>query len=261
MKKHIIDNFFNYNFNTEKFDVIITDPPYKNAIKNTLNEENFNVDDFFNKINLITEKEAGLIVFSNFAMSYDLRYYALKHGWKFHTYQIWNKLPIRNWIAWSFPLRHCEFILYFKKGNFKFNFKTGKIKPPVKRSSFGGSLKNTSKNTNKVSYEMYSEIIEFKNIRRTKIHPTEKPRDFSIMFKKIVGSKKVIDMFAGSGNLVAAFDNFLTIDIKNYNRVECKICEGTGQDITKNNFDCIFCEGTGFELDFDNDNKIESVDK
>jgi len=210
---YLQSNFFEHAFNT-LFNIIITDPPYKHCIHNKLGEEKFHPGEFMEKCYHITETNAGLIVFTNFAMSLDLRLNT--HGWKYHTYQIWDKRPTRTWISWTYPLRSCEFILYFTKGSFKFNFKDGTVKPAYKRNSFGGKLKETTPNKNKVSYGMFHEIVEIKN-PRNKRHPTEKPREFSDMFKQICGDVKVLDPFCGTGNLIASFTNHLGLDVKNWN--------------------------------------------
>jgi DNA modification methylase len=148
----------------------------------------------------------------------DLREASKKTPWKFFTYQIWDKRPTRTWISWSMPLRHCELLFYFKKGKFKFNFRTGNIKPAVRRTNFGGGLKaTTAPNTASVSQEMYSEIVTFKVNHAAKKHPTEKPIEFSDMFSKIVGeNKRVIDPFCGTGNLLHSFRNSVGVDIKSW---------------------------------------------
>jgi hypothetical protein len=107
-------------------------------VKGKLNESMFDVAEFLEKADKLTKPNAFLICFSNFAMILDLRSICQNTNWKFRTYQIWDKSArVRNWIAWSMPLRTCEFILFFTKGEFKFNFKTGEVKPPVHRNSFG----------------------------------------------------------------------------------------------------------------------------
>lgn len=215
--KFIKGDYFKIKFK-KKFVGIITDPPYKNAIKGKLNEQNFDILKFMKKSYDEIIDDGFLIIFSNFHMSIDLIINARLSGWKFCCEQIWDKRPTRTWISWSRPLRHCEYILYFSKGKFNFNFKTGKVKPKVNRSSFGGSLKETKKNTNKVSYEMYHQIIDFTN-PRNKIHPTEKPIKFCNMFKHIVGggdSNTILDPFCGTGNLIIHFKNSIGIDLKKW---------------------------------------------
>lgn len=95
-------NYFNYQFN-QKFDGIITDIPYKGAITNKLNEEKFNFFQFMNKIFNETKENSFFIIFSNFLCANDLINIGKEIGWKFHTYQIWNKMPFRTWISWNYP--------------------------------------------------------------------------------------------------------------------------------------------------------------
>jgi DNA modification methylase len=211
-------NFFETSI-SQKFAGICTDPPYKGCIDGKLEEQTFDVAAFMKKCNEITQPDAFLIVFTNFAMSYDLREFAKQNGWKFAGYQIWDKSPCRTWIAWSLPLRTCEFILYFTKGTFKFCFKNGEIHEKVNRKHFGGSLKETSENQNKVSYGMFEEIIRISGNIKNRIHPTEKPAEFSKMFYQITQSTEqsfVCDPFCGSGNLLSSFKNSIGYDIKNW---------------------------------------------
>jgi hypothetical protein len=214
--KFVKCDFFNIEI-MEKFTGIITDIPYKNCFDNKLNSSEFNTEKFLEKCYSITEKDGFLITFVNMRNLIDICSICEKFGWKFHIYQIWNKEPLRTWISWSYPLRTCEFIIYLKKGNFKFSFKNGEIHEKVNRKSFGNKdMIDVKTNENKNSIGMYSEIVTFKN-SKNKIHPTEKPIEFSNMFQKIAGDIKVLDPFCGSGNLVKSFSNSTGFDIINYN--------------------------------------------
>jgi len=142
------------------FDGVITDIPYKGCISNVFNEREFSFSTFLEKTDRETKKDAFLISFCNMLCFHDILNNIKETNWIYHTYQIWNKEPIRTWISWSHPLRTCEFIIYLKKGDFKYCFKNGIEKEGYKRSNFGGTLKNTSKNNNERSYGMFSEIIQ-----------------------------------------------------------------------------------------------------
>jgi len=215
--KFIQNNFFTLKF-PDLFDGVVTDPPYKRTIPNALGEAAFDNLDFLKKADSITKDDAFLITFCNFLNATDLKALAAQTNWKFCTHQIWDKRPTRTWIAWTRPLRHTEYILYFIKGSYKLDFRTGVTKPPVKRSSFGGKLKSVKNpNTAKNSQEMYSEILTYRLDHKNKKHPTEKPKEFSKMFSKIIGENKaVIDPFCGSGNLLAHFPNSVGIDQVKY---------------------------------------------
>lgn len=209
-------DFFSYPFQ-QQFAGIITDVPYKGCLTNKLQEQDFDVAWFLKKCDQITPKDSFLITFSNMAMILDMRMYAKDTNWEFQTYQIWDKSPCRTWIAWSRPLRTCEFILYFTKGNYKLSFKTGKQKPKVNRSSFGGKLKQTTENDRDCSWEMYSEIITYPSPKK-KIHPTQKPTEFSEMFYTVVNkpTETILDPFCGSGSLLKHISNSLGMDLVNY---------------------------------------------
>jgi DNA modification methylase len=220
---YIKGNFYEQTF-SDIFDGVITDPPYKGVtatncpVKDRLQETSFCAEAFMKRCDEMTTDNSFLITFCNIQNGMDLREASKKTSWDFFTYQIWDKRPTRSWISWSMPLRHCELIFYFRKGNFKFNFRTGVLKPAVRRSNFGGRLKaNASKNTSQVSQEMYSEIVTYRVDHANKKHPTEKPIGFSSMFAKIVGSdKRVIDPFCGTGNLLHSFEDSVGVDVRRW---------------------------------------------
>lgn len=167
------------------------------------------------KFDAITKTDAGIILFCNSLFKKDL-FQALPKGWKFHCEIIWDKgQNFKTWISWTKPLRHIEFILFFKKGNFKFDFWDGSIKKPYKRPQFGGSLKKTERKKLEFSKGVFDEywLIPLEKIR---IHPTQKPQELSYRLEKIVNANirgfKVLDCFAGTGNLLKAFDNAMGID-------------------------------------------------
>ena len=212
--KKIITDYFDMKYNVS-YNGIITDIPYKGCIRGKLGEEDFDIIEFLYKADNDTLTDSFLITFCNMRCLIDIVNACNLSNWTYHTYQIWDKSPTRNWISWTMPLRTTEYIVYLKKGKYKYCFKDGTEKPAYKRKSFGGKLKSTTKNTNKKSYGMYSEIVTFKNPRK-KIHPTEKPKEFSTMFKQIVGNVLVLDPFCGTGNLICEFDNSLGVDVVNY---------------------------------------------
>lgn len=144
----------------------------------------------------------------------------------FRCEQIWDKRPTRTWIAYSKPLRHCEYIVYF--GNGTLDFRTGDIKDKYNRKSFGGSLKNTDKNTKEFSEGQYEQIINFqvpmsnsKSNSNIKLHPTRKSPEFSEYFKTVLKNPdKVLDPCCGSGALICSFSNAIGIDLREWTPVE-----------------------------------------
>ena len=210
-------DFFTYKFD-RTFKVITTDPPYKGCLTNQLQEQNFDSDWFMQRCDEITEDVAVLVSFTNFMMIQDLRDSAKKTNWEFKTYMVWDKAPTRTWYSWSRPLRTCEFILYFTKGGFPLDFRTGEIKPGVKRSSFGGQLKTQSGlNIREVSYGMYGEVVRFRSPRK-RVHPTQKPEEFSTMFKQILKTEEILDPFCGSGALLKDFPQGVGMDIVDWTK-------------------------------------------
>lgn len=213
--KFIKTDYFNWDSDM-LFDAIITDPPYKDAFKNQLNEENLNYNMMFSKFSINLKDVAAVVMFSNFMQIPKIIPKAEEYGFKLHCYQVWDKSPTRNWIAWSYPLRTTEFILYFSKGKYKYSFKDGTEKPRYKRSSFGTEFIQQKESKNEVSYGMYEDILRIPNRHKKKIHPTQKPIEFSSIFKQILGDIDVLDPFCGSGNLIKTFTNGIGIDIINW---------------------------------------------
>ena len=114
-KKFIYSDYFKIKFN-KQFDGIITDIPYKGSIPNKLGEDRFSFESFLKKTEKETKENAFLITFTNFLCAADLIAVSKKTKWKYHTHQIWDKQPTRTWVSWGHPLRHTEYIIYFKKG-------------------------------------------------------------------------------------------------------------------------------------------------
>jgi DNA modification methylase len=251
------DNYFTYEFPPGTFDGIVTDPPYPGAIKNVLGEEFFDFDAFMKKTDNETKQTAFLITFSNFLSAVDFINASRATNWVFYTIQIWDKRKT-NFISSSMPLRSTEYILYFRKGpgkskanRFKFTFATGVKGDPYNRKTFGAGLAKEAAKKMKYSTGMYAEmfstqdflerdphfsqnpdidlepldigqtIIDDKSPPRdpNKIHPTQKPNEFSYYFAHVVGGaeeKSVLDPFCGSGNLLKAFPNAFGVDITDW---------------------------------------------
>lgn len=198
------------------FEGIVTDIPYKGCISDVFYEKRFNFHTFLQKADHDTLPNSFLITFCNLLCLHDLLNACVDTSWHYHCYAIWNKEPLRTWISWSLPLRSCEFILFLKKGNFQYCFKNGQIHLPYKRSSFGGELKDSTPNTNEIAEGCYSEIFTFKS-PRNKIHPTQKPAEFSKVFSRITHNPTfILDPFCGSGSLLSAFPDATGIDIEKY---------------------------------------------
>ena len=167
------------------------------------------------KFNKITKENAGIILFCNSLFKKDL-FQNMPKSWKFHCEVIWDKgQNFKTWISWTKPLRHTEYILFFKKGKFKFDFWDGSIKEPYKRPQFGGSLKKTDKKTLEYSKGVFDEYWHIP-LERIRVHPTQKPQEISLRLEKIVNANarglKVLDCFAGTGNLLVAFEDAIAID-------------------------------------------------
>ena len=203
----INQDFFTNTLESNSFDLIITDPPYK-SFGNKLDGDLLNVTTMTKEFLRILKPDGQMIICCNFKLLTDLIYEFKNVNIPLQHLIVWDKRPTQAWISWGYPLRHVEYILFAGWG--KLNFRTGKIKDPVKRSSFGGKLKTTYPNKNEVSYEMFNEIWAIKSVpSKKRIHPTQKPEQISERCKLIcrdMNLKKIIDPFAGSGSLLSAFN-------------------------------------------------------
>jgi len=149
-----------------------------------------------------------MIIFCNFKLLADIIVSLRKLSVPLQHLIVWDKRKARSWIAWKYPLRHSEYILFAGYGSL--DFRTGKQKKGVRRTSFGGELKKADPNPNEVSFEMFQEIWNIQVVPSAKrIHPTQKPVELSERLAVITRNmdlQVVLDPFAGSGALLEGFD-------------------------------------------------------
>lgn len=203
------------------FDGVVSDPPYNRStatncpIEGRLGEVEFSNAAMLQLADRATKPDAFLVVFANFANGAELLVESQATAWTWVATQVWDKRPTRSWVSWSRPLKCVEYVLFFLKGKRKLSFKDGTIKPAVKRSSFGGKMKaQGGANKAKVSYGMYEEIQAIRP-PRGRVHPTQKPVEWSNRLARVVGaSSRVLDPFCGSGALLAAFPDSVGVDLE-----------------------------------------------
>jgi hypothetical protein len=233
-------NYFDQEF-PSKFDGIVTDIPYKDCIKKEFCEDQFDPVEFMQKAAKITSKDAFLVSTVNMENLFDLVKAAEGAGWVFKTYQIWDKTPTGNFIAWTLPRRTSELIVYFKKkkGDFNFDFRDGTIKPGIIRSSARGELVDWKKREGGTTQGLYNDIVNIPiQPKKQRIHKTQKPPELANMVRSIVSTKKpsgqvmakneydkdlklqiiddkkVLDPFGGSCNMVKGYKNSVCMDIE-----------------------------------------------
>lgn len=188
-----------------------------------ISDESFNIELFCKEIVRLLDKKGIFVSFCSIHLLKDYFNY-FENELSFRCEQIWDKRPIRTWISYTRPLRHCEYIVYFGEGNL--DFRTGEIGDKYRRSQFGGSLKNTDKNTKEISEGQYEQVINFQVPPKSQepniiSHPTRKSPQFSEYFKKILNNpERVLDPCCGSGALICSFPNAIGIDIREWNPVE-----------------------------------------
>lgn len=211
-----------YALDLHGFDGVVSDPPYHRStatncpVEGRLGEVEFSNATMLQLADRATKDDAFLVVFANFANGAELLVESKTTAWTWVTTQVWDKRPTRSWVSWGRPLKCVEYVLFFLKGDRKFSFKDGTVKPGVRRKSFGGGLKaQGGENTAKVSYGMYEEIVAIRPPRgKTRVHPTQKPDEWSQLLAKIVGPGRVLDPFCGSGALLTAFPDSVGVDLK-----------------------------------------------
>ena len=190
-----------------EFDGIITDIPWEAVKENKA----FDYKGFMTKASADTIDDSFLITFCSMLALHDL--IANCGEWRFKTYQIWNKRNT-NFVNFHYPLRQVEFIAYFIKGTYQFDFRNGQQSMCPKRKQVGLRA-NDPAGRPEFSQGTYTEIVEYLN-PRNKINKYEKPIEFSRMFRHIVGDKHVLDPFCGTGNLLKCFKSSTGMDIKKY---------------------------------------------
>lgn len=166
------------------FDGIITDVPYKDSLQEQLGEEYFDPLLFMQKAFDETKPDAFLITFINFFGISRMVNAARAAHWNFVAFQIWNKNKTSP-ISLNAPRRHCEYVIFLTKGNYKFP-------------------------------DFNDVFLTFYGDPSTKIRVAEKPEEFSEWFKSIVGDAFILDPFCGSGNLVNDFTMAVCIDVLDY---------------------------------------------
>lgn len=227
------------------FDTIIADQPYgsfQSAIgENAIKDASFDTEAFCNEACRLL-KPTG--IFAGFCSIYLFRdYFFLFNGkLRFRCEQAWDKRPTRTWISNDLPLRHVEYVAYFGEGDL--DFRTGESSRPYTRPSFGGPLKETTRNDRRVSKGQFQQILEIpimhskqkhkhKAINASNLdslaaignvegdHPTPKPIEYSLYFKRVIlDPGRVLDPCCGRGSLIWAFDNAIGIDIAKWTPVD-----------------------------------------
>lgn len=235
------------------FDGVATDPPYKGStasnspVKGRLNEQDFDAREFLAAAERVTLPDSFLISFGNFPNASETKEAAKGTSWEWCCTQVWDKRPTRRWVSKALPLKHVEYISYFTRGRFRLDFRTGEIKPAVRRSSFGGGLMASRPNTKEFSEGMREEIVTMPVPRgQIRSHACQKPAGFSAMFAAIVGGphRRVLDPYCGSGALLGAFPNSTGIDLWPWwnPATLCVVCGGRGK-IKRTR--CEPCQGSG----------------
>ena len=234
--KFIQSDYFALDLGTKTFNGAIVDYPYKDCIKGQLGEKEFSIDAMMRKLARETRDDGFLICFSNEKNIFDLRLFAKDAGWMYKTMIIWNKRNARSPPSWSRPLHHTEFVLFFAKGSFVFNFQNGVKGEPYKRKKMGCQLVQSKPNTKTFSLGIFDEIVEFPVPNRKGKHPYMKPPQFSGLFHSILCGQKydhvtgvplpaipeprVIDPCCGSGILLKDFPDSVGVDVETWGNVE-----------------------------------------
>ncbi|NMC06244.1 MAG: site-specific DNA-methyltransferase [Candidatus Lokiarchaeota archaeon] len=236
MMKFILSDYFAVDLGDGTFDGVIVDNPYKGCMKGKLGEREFSIDAMMRKMDRETKHDSFLINFANEKNIFDLRLFAKDAGWNYATMIIWNKRNARAPPSWNRPLHHTEFVLFFTKGDFRFNFQNGIKGEPYRRSKMGCRLVDSKPNNKTFSLGVFDEIVEFPVPNRKGKHPYMKPPQFSDLFHQILcGQKydpktgtplpprpepKVLDPCCGSGSLLRAFPDSVGVDIEDWGIVD-----------------------------------------
>lgn len=178
---------------SESFDLIITDPPYR-TISGGHDETKSNVpsgmlakndgkifkynnikfSDYIGELYRVLKNNSQAYFFTNFLNLQELMIELQKVGFKLHNLLVWEK---DNATPNRWYMKNCEYVIFARKGKAK-------------------AINNKGCKT----------VQQFKNIIGNKIHETEKPLD--LLQNYILNSSQpddwILDPFGGSGSTMAA---------------------------------------------------------
>ena len=195
-----------------KVDMILTDPPYGTTACKWDSVIPF--DEMWKRLNILIKDNGAIILFGSEPFSSQLRCSNLKN-YKYDW--VWNKALADNGIlAKKQPLKIHENVLVFNSKIYYPQMTKGKLRRKmtggIQESEITGGNSKVNEYTNDLYYP--KSILEFSiaNLRKNRLHPTQKPVNLLEYLIKTYTNENdlVLDFTMGSGST--------GVDCKNTNR-------------------------------------------
>ena len=227
-----------------KVDAIITDPPYGTTACKWDTVIPF--DEMWERLNKLVKPNGAIVLFGSEPFSSQLRCSNLKN-YKYDW--VWNKKLAGNGIlAKKQPLKIHENVIVFNSKIYIPQMTKGKLRkkmtnnPKISEINGGDGVKRATETFNDQYYPTSIQEFSMANLRRNRLHPTQKPVDLLEYLIKTYTNENdiVLDFTMGSGSTGVACVNInrkfvgIELDEKYFEIAKERIKEA--QD-NKNNID------------------------
>ena len=194
-----------------KVDAIITDPPYGTTACKWDSVIPF--DEMWKRLNKLVKPNGAIVLFGSEPFSSQLRCSNLKN-YKYDW--VWNKKLAGNGIlAKKQPLKIHENVIVFNSKIYIPQMTKGKLRkkltnnPKISEINGGDGVKRATETFNDQYYPTSIQEFSMANLRRNRLHPTQKPVDLLEYLIKTYTNENdiVLDFTMGSGSTGVACVN------------------------------------------------------
>ena len=194
-----------------KVDAIITDPPYGTTACKWDTVIPF--DEMWDRLNKLIKDNGAIVLFGSEPFSSKLRCSNLKN-YKYDW--VWNKKLAGNGIlAKKQPLKIHENVIVFNSKIYIPQMTTGKLRkkltnnPKISEINGGDGVKRATETFNDQYYPTSIQEFSMANLRRNRLHPTQKPVDLlEYLIKTYTNENEIVlDFTMGSGSTGVACIN------------------------------------------------------
>ena len=194
-----------------KVDVVITDPPYGTTACKWDTVIPF--DEMWERLNKLIKPNGAIVLFGSEPFSSQLRCSNLKN-YKYDW--VWNKKLAGNGIlAKKQPLKIHENVIVFNSKIYIPQMTKGKLRkkltnnPKISEINGGDGVKRANETFNDQYYPTSIQEFSMANLRRNRLHPTQKPVDLLEYLIKTYTNENdiVLDFTMGSGSTGVACVN------------------------------------------------------
>ena len=194
-----------------KVDVVITDPPYGTTACKW--DTVIPLEEMWERLNKLIKPNGAIVLFGSEPFSSQLRCSNLKN-YKYDW--VWNKKLAGNGIlAKKQPLKIHENVIVFNSKIYIPQMTKGKLRkkmtnnPKISEINGGDGVKRATETFNDQYYPTSIQEFSMANLRRNRLHPTQKPVDLLEYLIKTYTNKGevVLDFTMGSGSTGVACVN------------------------------------------------------